>query len=82
MKALRAPYTDTPNLGVALWLCPKKTTALYDKLQVAMDSLATVFPGQVPRVEPHITTHHQCGSGDGKRPGRCQPDLIGMLYSP
>lgn len=55
MKALRAPYTDTPNLGVALWLCPKKTTALYDKLQVAMDSLATVFPGQVPRVEPHIT---------------------------
>ncbi|KAM9905152.1 hypothetical protein OXX79_002332 [Metschnikowia pulcherrima] len=43
------------NLGVSLWLCPKKNTALYDKLQVLMRSLATVFPGQPPQFEPHIT---------------------------
>ncbi|GEQ69285.1 hypothetical protein JCM33374_g2956 [Metschnikowia sp. JCM 33374] len=47
--------TVTDNLGVALWLCPKKNTSLSDKLDVLMGSLATVFPGQVPAFEPHIT---------------------------
>ncbi|OBA21511.1 2,3 cyclic phosphodiesterase [Metschnikowia bicuspidata var. bicuspidata NRRL YB-4993] len=42
-------------MGVALWLCPKKNTPLYDKLQVLMNSLSTVFPGLPPRFEPHIT---------------------------
>ncbi|ODV80106.1 2, 3 cyclic phosphodiesterase [Suhomyces tanzawaensis NRRL Y-17324] len=42
-------------LGVALWLCPKKNTQLYDKLGTLMSSLNTLFPGQPPRFEPHIT---------------------------
>ncbi|KAK6204615.1 Cpd1 protein [Scheffersomyces amazonensis] len=42
-------------LGVALWLCPKQSSAIYDKLTTLMSSLNTLFPGQPPRFDPHIT---------------------------
>lgn len=43
------------KLGVALWLCPKQNTPAYDKLLTLMGSLNTLFPGQPPKFEPHIT---------------------------
>ena len=43
------------GLGVTLWLCPKKGTPLYDKLTTLNSSLNTLFPGQAPRFEPHVT---------------------------
>lgn len=43
------------DLGVELWLCPKSNTAIHDKLTVLMRSLSTLFPGQPPKIEPHIT---------------------------
>ncbi|CAN3356346.1 2',3'-cyclic-nucleotide 3'-phosphodiesterase [Diutina catenulata] len=45
----------TNRLGVALWLCPRQNTGLYDKLTTLMSSLNTLFPGQPPRFEPHVT---------------------------
>ncbi|KAL6454374.1 CPD1 2' [Candida maltosa Xu316] len=42
-------------MGVALWLCPKTNTPVYDKLTTVMSSLNTLFPGQPPKFEPHIT---------------------------
>lgn len=47
--------TDHIGLGVALWLCPKKTSPLHDKLETLMNSLNTVFPGLPPKFEPHVT---------------------------
>ena len=38
-----------------MWLCPKSNTAIHDKLTVLMRSLSTLFPGQPPKIEPHIT---------------------------
>lgn len=43
------------DIGVALWLCPRTNTQLYDKLTTLMSSLNTLFPGQPPKFEPHIT---------------------------
>lgn len=45
----------TEYLGVALWLCPKKSSGIHDKLETVMSSLNTVFPGQPPKFEPHVT---------------------------
>lgn len=51
------PHYSTSNtdLGVALWLCPRKDLEIYDKLTTLMGSLITLFPGQPPIFEPHIT---------------------------
>lgn len=43
------------GLGVALWLCPKSNSQIYDKLSTLQSSVSTLFPGQPPRFEPHIT---------------------------
>ncbi|CAI5755620.1 unnamed protein product [Candida verbasci] len=43
------------GLGVALWLCPKRNTQIYDKINTLQCSLNTLFPDQPPRFEPHIT---------------------------
>lgn len=48
-------HSEITGLGVALWLCPKKGTPLYDKLTTLNGSLNTLFPGQAPRFEPHVT---------------------------
>ncbi|CAK9437369.1 uncharacterized protein LODBEIA_P17470 [Lodderomyces beijingensis] len=42
-------------MGVALWLCPKSNSSIYDKLSTLSGSLNTLFPGQCPRFEPHVT---------------------------
>ncbi|CCE82948.1 Piso0_002717 [Millerozyma farinosa CBS 7064] len=42
-------------MGVALWLCPKANTPLHDKLVTLTSSLSTLFPGQPPKIEPHVT---------------------------
>lgn len=48
-------YPDSnTGLGVALWLCPRRLP-LSDKLGTLMALLNTVFPGQPPSFEPHIT---------------------------
>lgn len=53
---LSPPLTTVlTGLGVALWVCPKKNLALYDKLETLMSSLNTVFPGLPPRFPPHVT---------------------------
>lgn len=38
-----------------MWLCPKKHTELYEKLETVMASLQTLFPGTPPSFEPHVT---------------------------
>lgn len=43
------------NLGVSLWLCPRTNSQIHDKLTTLMSSLSTLFPGQPPKFEPHIT---------------------------
>lgn len=52
---MSGPPSTSSNLGVALWLCPRRNSSLYDKLDTLMGSLSTLFPGQLPRFEPHIT---------------------------
>ncbi|EEQ38355.1 putative 2,3-cyclic-nucleotide 3 -phosphodiesterase [Clavispora lusitaniae] len=52
---IRGILSTTQGLGVALWLCPKKSSNVYDKLETVMNSLSTVFPGQPPKFEPHVT---------------------------
>ncbi|KAI3405009.2 CPD1 [Candida oxycetoniae] len=47
--------TEQQGLGVALWLCPKPNSALYDKLSTLSSSVSTLFPGSPPKFEPHIT---------------------------
>lgn len=47
--------TDTLDMGVSLWLCPRENTPLYDKLTTLMSSLNTLFPEVPPKFEPHIT---------------------------
>ncbi|RLV95398.1 2'3'-cyclic-nucleotide 3'-phosphodiesterase [Spathaspora sp. JA1] len=47
--------TNFDKIGVALWLCPRANSQLYDKLKTLMGSLNTLFPGQPPTFEPHIT---------------------------
>lgn len=47
--------TSNNDLGVALWLCPRKDLEIHDKLDTLMGSLITLFPGQPPVFEPHIT---------------------------
>ncbi|KAK6459945.1 hypothetical protein DFJ63DRAFT_321219 [Scheffersomyces coipomensis] len=42
-------------MGVALWLCPKQNSTINDKLTTLMSSLNTLFPGQAPKFDPHIT---------------------------
>lgn len=48
-------HGDVTGIGVALWLCPKKGTPLFDKLTTLNSSLNTLFPGLGPRFEPHVT---------------------------
>lgn len=43
------------GLGVALWLCPKKNSQVHEKLTTLSQSITTLFPGQPPKFEPHIT---------------------------
>ncbi|KAI5954459.1 hypothetical protein KGF54_002234 [Candida jiufengensis] len=42
-------------MGVALWLCPRPNSQIFDKLSTLMSSINTLFPGQSPKFEPHIT---------------------------
>lgn len=54
-KIKNVNVTDHTGLGVALWLCPKKSSPIHDKLETVMASLNTVFPGLPPKFEPHVT---------------------------
>lgn len=42
-------------MTVSLWLCPRQNTQLHEKLITLMSSLNTLFPGQPPKFEPHVT---------------------------
>ncbi len=62
---------------MALWLCPRKNTQLYEKLTTLMGSLGTLFPNP-PRFEPHVTiTTHISVNLDN--PGQTREDVDRIL---
>lgn len=36
-------------------MCPKKNSTVHDTLETLLGLLGTVFPGEAPRIEPHVT---------------------------